>query len=126
MTEARELQKGMYINYNNEIFRVIRKELVAYGTHSHSKTKLFIQPLLGKGEKAINLMHHDNVETVDIIRKDGQVISKSGNKVQIMDSHSYETVDADIIPELADEIKEGDNITFINFKNNALVLEKRG
>ena len=43
-----------------------------------------------------------------------------------MDSHSYETVDADIIPELADEIKEGDNITFINFKNNALVLEKRG
>jgi len=86
--------------------KVTRKEVVAYGTHSHSKTKLFLQGLVKKGEKNINLNHHDNVEMVDIIRKEGQVISKVSDKVQIMDNTNYETVDADVDKELLEYTKE--------------------
>ena len=125
MTEAKELQKGMYINYNNEVLRVVRKETVAYGTHSHSKTKLFVQPLFGGGERSINMMHHDNVEAVEIMRKEGQVISKTADKVQVMDMRSYETVDAYADKELFEQLKEGDNVTFINFKGQTKILEKR-
>ena len=39
MTEAKDLRKGDYIFYNDELLRVVKKEIVAYGTHSHSKTK---------------------------------------------------------------------------------------
>ncbi len=125
MTQAKELKPGNYIKLNNEILRVTRKEVVAYGTHSHSKTKLFVQGLFSKGEKSINLNHHDVVETVDIIRKEGQVIAKLPDKVQIMDSVSYETVDADADPELIKELNEGDTVTFVNFEGKAKIIEKR-
>lgn len=125
MTEAKELKPGNYIKINNEIVKVVRKEVVAYGTHSHSKTKLFVQGLFSKGEKSINLNHHDNVEMVEIIRKEGQVIAKLPDKVQVMDSVSYETVDADVDNELLGELNEGDTVTFINFEGNAKIIEKR-
>src|SRR3989338_4323218 len=114
--EAKGLEKGMYISYNNKIFKVTRKEVVACGTHSHSKTKLFVQPLFGGGEKSINLAHHDNVDVVEIIKKEGQVIAKIADKVQLMDTRSYETLDADVDKELFEQLKEGDNVIFINFK----------
>lgn len=125
MTDAKGLKQGNYIKLNNEIVKVVRKEVVACGTHSHSKTKLFVRGLYSKGEKSINLNHHDQVETVDVIRKQGQIISKMTDKVQIMDNVSYETIDADVEPELLEELNEGDNVTFINFEGKAIVLEKR-
>jgi translation elongation factor P/translation initiation factor 5A len=125
MTEAKELRKGAYIKFNNEVLRVTKKEIVAFGTHSHSKTKLFVQSLNSKGEKSINLNHHDQVEELDIIRKSAQVISKGDDKLQIMDSQSFETIDADAEPEVLNEVNEGDEVTFIEVEGNAKVLEKR-
>jgi len=125
MTEAKELKAGNYVKINNEVLKVTRKEVVAYGTHSHSKTKLFLQGLFTKGEKNINLNHHDPVETVDIIRKQGQIISKLPDKVQVMDNVSYETVDAEADNELLEQLNEGDSVTFIDFEGKAKVLEKR-
>jgi|TARA_Y100000310_G_C20239067_1_gene603755 translation elongation factor P/translation initiation factor 5A len=124
MTEAKELKAGNYVRINNEILKVVRKEIVAYGTHSHSKTKLFVQGLFSKGEKSINMSHHDNVEMVDIVRKQGQILSLT-DKAQVMDNVSYETVDADVEPGLIKELNEGDIVTFINFEGKAMVLEKR-
>lgn len=125
MATASELKKGDYFKYSNEILKVIRKELVAYGTHSHSKLKLYVQALDKKGEKTINLHHTDKVEILDIIRKSAQVISKLPDKLQIMDSVSYETLDADVPEDLMNEIKEGDEVTFIDLDGNIKVLEKR-
>ncbi len=125
MTEAKDLRKGAYILHNGEIMQVVRKETVAYGTHSHSKTKLFLRSLLSKGEKDINLMHHDKVEELDITRKAAQVISKMGEAVQIMDSVSYETFDAKIEPETLQEVSEGETVTFIEYNGHAPGLEKR-
>ena len=125
MTEAKELRKGAYVKINNEVLRVTKKETVAYGTHSHSKTKLFVQGLINKGEKSINLSHHEQVEELDIIRKSAQVISKGDDKLQIMDSQSFETIDADVEPEILSEVNEGDEVTFIEIEGTARVLEKR-
>ncbi len=125
MTEAKELQRGTWVIHENRLFQVKRKELVAYGTHSHSKTKLFLQPLTGGGEKILTLMHHDKVETADIVKKTGQVISKLQNKVQIMDPVSYETLDAEVDEELVNNLNEGDEVIFIDYNGMIKVLEKR-
>ncbi len=65
------------------------------------------------------------IEELDIIRKSAQVISKLPDKVQIMDMHSYQTIDADVDEELLNELNEGDEVTFIEVEGNARVLEKR-
>ena len=125
MAEASELQKGSYFVHDGEIFKVIRKEIVVVGTHSHSKLKLFIQPLQGTGQRSIILAHGGNVEILDIIRKTAQVISKSENSLQIMDTHTYETLDGEADKELLDQLEEGNEVTFIDINGQIKVLEKR-
>ena len=125
MSIASELEKGNYFICNGEPVRVIRREVVAVGTHSHTKLKFFIQGLREKGERSVTLQHSDRIEKVEITRKQGQIISKSSNKVQVMDAVTYETLDADIPIELADEINEGDDVTFVELKGKVEILEKR-
>ena len=125
MSIASELEKGKYFLVNNEPSRVTRKEIVAVGTHSHTKLKIFFQGLVAKGEKSITLGHTDKVELLDITRKQGQVISKAPGKVQVMDMVSYETLDATANPEVYEEINDGDSVTFIEFNGKAQILEKR-
>jgi len=125
MASASELKKGSYFIHEGKPFRVNRKELVAYGTHSHSKLKLFIQAVDAKGEKSVNMHHTDKVEIVDIIRKVGQVISKTSDKIQIMDSVSYETLEGTSSEELQNELTEGDQITFIDYNGAIQIIDKR-
>lgn len=125
MAMASDLERGKYFMYKEEIHKVVRKEVVTYGTHSHTKLKLYIQDLWGKGEKVINLSHTDRVDMVDIIKKTAQVISKTPQSVQIMDTHSYETFDVQIDPELKEQINEGDEVIFVNYNNMIKVLEKK-
>src|SRR3989338_2564304 len=125
MSSAVELEKGNYFIYNGEPVKVVRKEVVSVGTHSHTKLKFYIQGLREKGEKTILFQHSDKVDKIDIMRKQGQIISKSGRKVQLMDSISYETLDSTIPPELIDQINEGDYVTFIELNGKVEILDKR-
>src|SRR3989339_99532 len=124
MAQAKDIYPGMYIRMHNEILKVTKKEIANCGTHCHSKTRLIVRGLFSKGERSFNLGHNENVETVEITRKQGQVIAKLPGKVQVMDIVSYETVDADVEKELLEELNEGDTVIFINFEGKATVLEK--
>ena len=125
MPTATELERGTYFIYNNKPVRVLRKEVIVVGTHSHSKLKFYIQGLREKGERTVTFQHSDRVEKIEIMRKQGQVISKSGNKVQLMDAVSYETLDSNLPPELADDVNEGDNVTFVELNGKIEILDKR-
>lgn len=125
MPTATELERGNYFIHNNEPVRVLRKEVIVVGTHSHSKLKLYIQELNGRGERTVTFHHTDKVEIVEIIRKQGQIISKANNKVQLMDMVTYETLDSAVTSELFNELNENDQITFVNIDGNVQILEKR-
>ncbi|MBS3104856.1 hypothetical protein J4234_01215 [Candidatus Woesearchaeota archaeon] len=125
MSTAQELERGNYFIYNNEPVRVLRREVIVVGTHSHSKLKFYIQGLNEKGEKTVTFQHTDKVEIVDIIRKLGQIISKTSNKAQVMDMVTYETLDATASSEVLNELNEGDNVTFVELSGNVQIIEKR-
>jgi len=125
MPTATELERGNYFIYNGEPVRVLRKEVIVVGTHSHSKLKFYIQGLREKGERTVTFQHSDRVEKIEIMRKQGQIISKSGNKVQLMDAVSYETLDSSLPQKLADDVNEGDSVTFVDLNGKIEILDKR-
>ena len=125
MPTASELERGNYFIYNQEPVRVIRKEVIVVGTHSHSKLKFYIQGLREKGERTVTFQHSDRVEKIELIRKQGQIISKTNNKVLLMDAVSYETLDANLPTELLDGVNEGDNVTFVELNGIVEILDKR-
>lgn len=126
MAIASDLAKGSTFEHHGELLRVVRKEVVAVGTHSHTKLKLFCRPLLGGGEKTVVLSHSDKIEIRDIQRKSGTVIAKLPEGVQLMDTRSYETIEAGCAPELLETIIEGNTVIFVDFGDKVLVIERIG
>ena len=124
MPTASELERGNYFIYNGEPVRVLRKEVIVVGTHSHSKLKFYVQGLREKGERTVIFQHSDRVDKIEIMRKQGQVISKAGNKVQLMDNVSYETLDSSLPAELISDINEGDMVTFVELNGRVEILDK--
>lgn len=125
MATASDLNSGNYFLHNNEPVQVVKREVVAYGTHSHTKLKFYFRPLTGRGEKTVTMGHTDKVDILDITRKTGMVLAKTQDKVQVMDSQSYETFDAKIDKELLDKVSENDEVIFVYYQGNAQVIEKK-
>jgi translation elongation factor P/translation initiation factor 5A len=119
MTSAEDLERGMFIVINNDIYKIIRKEVIACGTHSHSKTKLYVQHILGGGEKNFTFAHQDKVEVAEIENRVGQVISKGDNKLTVMDTTSYETLDVDASSAIIDGVKEGSTVFFFTYQGGS-------
>ena len=124
MATASELKKGSYFIHNGKIVEVLRREVIAYGTHSHTKLKIYFKGLADRGEKNVNFHHTDSVEVLDITKKTANVVSKSNGKVQIMDSMTYETLDASAPAELLSELEEGNEVSFIDISGNVQIIEK--
>jgi len=125
MKHVKELQKGDHIVYRDEPYRVLRKEIIAVGTHSHTKVKVLAQGVFTGNSETITLAPHTNVEDVQIIRKKGQIIANQPENLQLMDLVSFETLTAAASEELLKELQEGDEVTFVEFGSDVRVLEKR-
>ena len=122
MASATDLSNGKCFLHKGDVVKVIKKELVTYGTHSHTKLKLFVEYLFTGKKDIVTMAHQDSVELVDVMKKKATVISKS--PLQIMDMISYETLDAEADTDVLDTIKENDIVIFVDYKGKIKVLEK--
>ena len=124
MASASDLQRGDFFLMNGAILQVTRREVVAVGTHSHTKLKFYAKSIKGGGEKQFTFSHGDKVEKLDIQKKHATVIAKTPGGVQIMDPVSFETFDA-AVDESLGELSEGDDIIYFSYNNEIKILEKR-
>jgi translation initiation factor 5A len=124
MIEIKKVRPGDYILFKDEPYRVIKNQIVVTGTHSHTKNKLDLQGLFNSKYETVVLPPHERLDDVEIVRKRAQLISKQGESAQIMDLVSFETFEAAMNDALK-EINEGEEVTYIEFRGMATVLEKR-
>lgn len=103
------------------------KEVVSVvtGTHTHTKVKVSVHGLFSGINESFTLPPHDHVHDLEIIRKHGQIISKTEGTIQVMDLFSYETKDAEFHEDLIGTLTEGDEVTFVDFGGTAFIVEKR-
>jgi translation elongation factor P/translation initiation factor 5A len=121
MVEVGSLKKGDYVLYKDAPFLVSRIKPVVVSRHSHAKTKLEITSMLTGEKKTLTLPDSEKMEKVEIIRKHGQYIARIGEGYgQVMDLKDYSVCDAKIPEDL--ELKEGDEVVFIEFKGRAHVI----
>ncbi|ODS37629.1 hypothetical protein BEH94_10415 [Candidatus Altiarchaeales archaeon WOR_SM1_SCG] len=125
MIEIKKLSRGSYIAHKGEPYRIKKIGLVVVGTHSHTKTKVEMAGLFSGKKESLTMSSHERVEDIEIIKRHGQLIAKTGNEVQVMSMDNYEMLDADITPELLNEVNEGDDVTYVEFGGRARVIEKR-
>ncbi|MBW2966431.1 hypothetical protein KY342_04985 [Candidatus Woesearchaeota archaeon] len=125
MTDLKKLKKGNYIIYEGEPCVIKDLKFVVYGTHSHTKAKIELEGLFSGKKIQTSLPLHEQLQETDIIRKCATVISKQKDKIQIMDTVNFETLDANIDSNLSEQAIEGDNVTYIQHGNSIKVIEIR-
>ena len=127
MIEIRQAKKGMCILYNNKPYRVDDLKSVVVSKHSHTKTKVALNHIFDKNNKQLlTLPQSEQVENIQVIRKHGQYIAGLGEgRGQVMDMRDYTIYESEIPDELMESIKEGDEITYIEFKGRRKILEIR-
>jgi translation elongation factor P/translation initiation factor 5A len=125
MVEASSLKRGDFVVQDGEPFFVEKAQAVVISKHSHTKMKIDLTNLFSGDKRTLSAPNHEDIEKADVIRKHGQFISKTeGNRGQVMDMVEYGVLDAEIKDGV--ELNEGDEVTYIDFKGRAMILEKRG
>jgi len=126
MIEIKKLRKGDCIVYKDKPYRVKSIGSKVIGTHSHSVTRIELEGLLDKSKESVTKSPHDRVEDIEIIRRSGQYIAPlKGNMMQIMSMDTYDVFDAEVLPEIISEIKDGCSLTYIEFRGGRIVTEIR-
>jgi len=123
--EVRQLKRGTYIVLNEKPYLIKEIQSVVVSSHSGTKTKLELEGVFDGDRRTTTLSPHENMETVEIIRRLGQIISKSEGGLQVMGMDSYDTFDAEIAKELLETLAEGDEVTYVEFRGAKRVVERR-
>jgi translation initiation factor 5A len=106
------LKKGDTIIIDGSPCKITDTSTSRPGKHGHAKVNLTAVGMLDEKKRNIIMPGHDKVEAPIVEKKNAQVLSLAGNKVNVMDSESYETFDLDIPEELKSEIKEGVEVLY--------------
>ena len=118
------MKRGDFVVQDKEPYVVEKAQSVVVGSHSHTKMKIDLANMFTGEKRALSVPTHEDFEKVEVIRKHGQFISKTGDsRGQVMDMKEYGVLDAEIKKGL--ELNEGDEVTYIDFKGRAMILEKR-
>ena len=126
MIEVKKLRKGDYIVHKDKPYRVRNIGTKVMGSHSHTITKIELESLLDGAKDTITKSSHERLEDLEIVRRLGQYISPAGGgRVQVMAMDDYEVFEADVLPDVMPQLKQGGNLTFVEFKGRKIVLEAR-
>ena len=115
LTHAGSLKPGNYLLIDGSPCVVKDTQTSRPGKHGHAKVRIKATDIITGSTKEIVKPGHDNVEVPIILKKNGQVLSVTGNTVEMMDMETYETISADLglaDPEIKDKIEAGQTVLF--------------
>lgn len=126
MIEVKKLRKGDYIVHKDKPYRVRNIGTKVMGSHSHTITKIDLDCLLDGARDTVTKSSHERLEDLEIVRRLGQYISPaSDGRIQAMAMDDYEVFEAEVLPDVMGQLKQGGNLTFVEFKGKKIVLEAR-
>jgi len=106
------LKKGDTIIIDGVACKITDTSTSRPGKHGHAKVNMMAVGLLDGKKRNLVMPGHYKVETPIIEKKTAQVLSVAGDKVNVMDTASYETFDLDVPEEFKDQIKEGSEVLY--------------
>jgi len=107
MVSVSSLQKGKSVVVDGVACTVSDMSISRPGKHGHAKVNLTAVGMIDGKKRNIIMPGHDKIAAPVIENKSAQVLSISGNTVNVMDTESYETFDLTIPDELKNDVVDG-------------------
>ncbi len=122
-SSMKSLKPGHYVMIDEEPCRVTKITLSKPGKHGSTKARVDAVGIFDNRKRSILKPADANV-TVPIIEKNkAQVISVSGDFVQLMNLEDYSTFDASIPAEFKGKLQSGQDVGYWKIGNRILVKE---
>ncbi len=99
-TTAKEVKEGKYVLIDEVPCRIVSIDSSKPGKHGSAKMRIVAMGVFNNQKKNLLVPSSADVEVPIIERKSVQVLSVSGNSVQVMDPKTYEIYDLAIPDEL--------------------------
>jgi len=122
VTEMKNLKPGSYVLIDGEVYKVEKLQISKPGKHGGAKARITAAGVFSD-KKVTVVKPADAKMDVPIIQKKGaQVISISGDVVQLMDLEDYSMFNAKK-PDF--DIQSGDEVVIWKFENNVIIKSKK-
>ena len=106
----KELKRGGYVLIDDEPCRVVEIETSAPGKHGAAKMRVTALNIFTGSKKTLIKPSDASADAPVINKKKVQVVSITGNNVQLMDMESYEVFELPIDEEIRDKLQPGSEV----------------
>ncbi len=110
--EAKSLKPGNYVVIDDEPCKVLNVSTSKPGKHGAAKARIEAIGLIDGKRREIVKPGSASVDVPIIEKLKAQVLSVSGNSVQLMDMQDYETFECAIPEELQGKLSEGQEVIY--------------
>ena len=111
--EVRTLKKGKYIMIDDEPCTIVGLSTSKPGKHGSAKARMDTIGIFDNQKRSVVQPVTAKVYIPIVERKTGQVLSVSGNVVQLMDMSDYSTIEIETTAETIEKVEAGKEIPYI-------------
>ena len=126
LTHAGGLRPGSYLLIEGEPYIVKDTQTSRPGKHGHAKVRIKAAHIITGSNKEVVKPGHDDVEVPIINKVQAQVLSVTGEDVEMMDMESFENVLADLKNtdvEIKEKIKAGQTVLVWKVMNKVIIKD---
>ena len=117
------LKKGSYVVLEGAACIVMDTQTSKPGKHGHAKVRFSAIGIIDGKKRDTVLPGHDNIDCPIIEKRNAQVLSKQGDKANVMDIETYETFDLNIPEELKNDCIEGCQVLYWVILNDRIMKQ---
>jgi translation initiation factor 5A len=121
------LKVGSYIIIDNEPCRIVSYDHSKPGKHGSAKARVAAMGVFDGSRHSLVSPVSANVEVPLINKRSGQIISISGQALQIMDLESFEVFETSAVEEeIRDKIRQGGEVEYWQVLDRVKIVRAKG
>jgi translation initiation factor 5A len=121
------LKVGSYIIIDNEPCRIVSYDHSKPGKHGSAKARVAAIGVFDGSKHSLVSPVSANVEVPLINKRSGQVISISGNTLQIMDLETFEVFDTSSVEEeIRNKVRQGGEVEYWQVLDRVKIVRAKG
>jgi translation initiation factor 5A len=121
------LKVGSYIIIDNEPCRIVSYDHSKPGKHGSAKARVAAMGVFDGSKHSLVSPVSANVEVPLINKKNGQVVSISGDTLQIMDLETFEVFDTSSIEEeIRNKVRQGGEVEYWQVLDRVKIVRVKG
>jgi translation initiation factor 5A len=124
LINAAEARPGVAIMVDGVPCLTKSNDISKTGKHGHAKCRIEAISVIDGKKKVFVAGGHDRLDSPLIEKNRGQLLSIAGDKANVMDMQSFETIELIIPEDLKEELKDGDQVEYWVVEGSKVIKRK--